>query len=119
MPIYQYILRRLLFAIPLVLGITVVSFLIANAIPADPITANLPQNALNDEELIAAFRAKWGLDRSPVEQYFVYLGNLLQGDMGVSIKTKNPVVEDIRQFLPATMELATYSIIVGLGMGMN
>ncbi|MEM9952597.1 MAG: ABC transporter permease [Chloroflexota bacterium] len=117
MPIYQYILRRLLFAIPLVLGITVVSFLIANAIPADPITANLPQNALNDEELIAAFRAKWGLDRSPVEQYFVYLGNLLQGDMGVSIKTKNPVVEDIRQFLPATMELATYSIIVGLGMG--
>ncbi|MGB7339015.1 MAG: ABC transporter permease [Phototrophicaceae bacterium] len=119
MPIYRYIIRRLLFAIPLILGITVVAFLIANAIPADPINANLPQNALNDEALVAAFRAKWGLDKSPVEQYFTYLGNLLQGDMGISIKTKNPVLEDIQQFLPATMELATYSIVVGLIMGIS
>lgn len=119
MPIYQYIIRRLLFAIPLILGITVVSFLIANAIPSDPINTNLPQNALNDEEIVAAFREKWGLDKSPVEQYFIYLGNLLQGDMGVSIKTKNPVLEDIQQFLPATMELATYSIFVGLLMGVG
>lgn len=119
MAIYKYIVRRLLFAIPLLLGITVVAFLIANAIPADPINANLPQNALNDEELVQAFREKWGLDRSPVEQYFVYLGNLVQGDMGVSIKTRNPVIEDIQQFLPATIELATYSIIVGLGLGIG
>ncbi|GAB5493129.1 MAG: ABC transporter permease [Phototrophicaceae bacterium] len=119
MAIYKYIIRRLLFAIPLLLGITVVAFLIANAIPADPINANLPQNALNNEELVQAFREKWGLDRSPVEQYFVYLGNLLRGDMGVSIKTSNPVVEDIQQFLPATIELATYSIIVGLGLGIS
>lgn len=119
MPIYRYIFRRLLFIIPLLLGITIVSFVIANAVPADPINANLPQNALNDEELIAAFRAKWGLDKSPVEQYFVYLGNLLRGDMGVSIKTRNPVLEDIQQFLPATIELATYSIIIGLAMGVG
>ncbi len=114
-----YIVRRLLFAIPLVLGITVVAFLIANAIPADPINANLPQNALNDPELVAAFRERWGLDKSPVEQYFIYLGNLLQGDLGVSIKTKNPIIDDIKQFLPATMELATFSIIVGLIMGIS
>ncbi|MGJ3238554.1 MAG: ABC transporter permease [Anaerolineae bacterium] len=119
MPIYRYIIRRLLFAVPLVLGITVIAFLIANAIPADPINANLPQNALGNEELVAAFRAKWGLDKSPVEQYFIYLGNLLQGDMGVSIKTRNPVLEDIQQFLPATMELATFSIIVGLFIGIS
>ena len=117
MPIHKYIIRRILFSIPLILGITVVSFLIANAIPADPINANLPQNALNDEELIAAFRARWGLDKSPVEQYFTYLGNLLQGDMGVSIKSRNPVLEDIQQFLPATIELATVSIVLGLAMG--
>lgn len=114
-----YIVRRLLFAIPLIFGITVVSFLIANAIPADPINANLPQNALNDPELVAAFRERWGLDKSPVEQYFIYLGNLLQGDLGVSIKTKNPIVDDIKQFLPATMELATFSIVVGLIMGIT
>ncbi len=119
MAIYKYIIRRLLFAIPLVLGITIVAFLIANAIPADPINANLPQNALGDEELVQAFREKWGLDRSPVEQYFVYLGNLLRGDMGVSIKTRNPVREDIQQFLPATIELSTYSIVVGLALGIS
>lgn len=119
MNLQKYIVRRLLFAIPLILGITVVSFLIANAIPADPTTTNLPQNALNNPELVAAFRERWGLDKPPIEQYFTYLGNLLQGDMGVSIKTKNPVLEDIQQFLPATMELATVSIIVGLAMGIS
>ena len=112
-----YIFRRLLFVIPLILGITVVSFLIAHAVPADPINANLPQNALNNPELVDAFRARWGLDKPPVEQYFIYLGNLLQGDLGVSIKTKNPIINDIKQFLPATMELATFSIVVGLVIG--
>jgi peptide/nickel transport system permease protein len=119
MPLYQYILRRILFAIPLILGITVVSFLIANAVPADPINANLPQNALNNEKLVTAFREKWGFDKPLYIQYLTYLGNLLRGDMGVSIKTKNPVLEDIFQFLPATIELATSSIIVGLILGVG
>lgn len=119
MTLQRYIIRRILFAIPLVLGITVVAFLIANAVPADPINTNLPQNALNDPELVAAFRERWGLDKPPVEQYFTYLGNLLRGDMGVSIKTKNPVREDLQQFLPATMELATVAIFVGLAMGIS
>jgi len=119
MNLQTYILRRVIIAIPLILGITVVAFFIANAIPADPTTTNLPQNALNDPELVQAFRERWGLDKSPIEQYFTYLGNLLQGDLGVSIKTKNPVIEDIQQFLPATIELATFSIIVGLIMGIS
>jgi peptide/nickel transport system permease protein len=77
----------------------------------------LPQNALSNEKLVTAFREKWGLDKPPHIQYLTYLGNLLQGDMGTSIKTKNPVLEDIRQFLPATVELATVSIFVGLVLG--
>lgn len=119
MPFYQYILRRVLFAIPLVLGITVIAFLIANAVPADPINANLPQNALGNEQLVEAFREKWGLDEPLHVQYFVYLGNLLQGDMGNSIKTRNPVAADLAQFLPATVELATVSIVVGLLIGIG
>jgi peptide/nickel transport system permease protein len=119
MNLQTYILRRILFAIPLVIGITAVAFIIANAVPADPINANLPQNALNDPQLVAAFRERWGLDKPPLEQYLTYLGNLLQGDMGVSIKSRNPVLEDLQQFLPATMELATYSIVVGLIMGIS
>lgn len=119
MEFYKYILRRVLFSIPLLLGITVISFLIANAIPADPINANLPQNALGNERLVNAFREKWGLDEPLHIQYLVYLGNLLQGDMGSSIKTRNPVLDDLMQFLPATVELATTSIIVGLLMGVG
>jgi len=115
----RYLIRRVLFVIPLVLGITVISFLIANAIPADPINANLPTNALNNEEMVEAFREKWGLNKPPVEQYFTYLGNLLQGDMGVSIKTRNPVTEDIAQFLPATIELATLAIVFGIFLGVS
>ena len=117
MQIYKYIARRILFSIPLLIGITLVAFLIANAIPADPINANLPQNALSNEKLVTAFREKWGLDKPMHVQYFTYLGNLLQGDMGTSIKTKNPILEDIKQFLPATVELATFSIIFGLVLG--
>jgi len=119
MNLQTYIFRRILFAIPLIIGITAVAFIIANAVPADPINANLPQNALNDPQLVAAFRERWGLDKPPLEQYLTYLGNLLRGDMGVSIKTRNPVLEDLQQFLPATMELATYSIVVGLLMGIS
>jgi peptide/nickel transport system permease protein len=119
MPFHLYFLRRLVFVIPTLLGITLAAFVIANAIPADPINANLPQSALNDEEMIAAFRARWGLDKPPVEQYLTYLGNLLQGDMGVSIKSRNPVIEDLQQFIPATFELATVGIVFGVFIGVG
>jgi peptide/nickel transport system permease protein len=115
----SYLIRRALFVVPLLLGITVVAFLIANAVPADPINANLPTNALNNEEMVQAFREKWGLDKPLHEQYLTYLGNLLRGDMGISIKTRNPITEDIAQFLPATIELATMGIILGTTLGVS
>ncbi|MEO0564017.1 MAG: ABC transporter permease, partial [Chloroflexota bacterium] len=115
----RYLLRRLLITLPLLLGITLVSFLIANAVPADPVTASLPTNALNNEELVQAFREKWGLDEPLHIQYLTYVGNLLQGDMGTSIKTSRPVIDDIRQFLPATIELSTYALIIGISIGIS
>ena len=119
MAFHLYLARRLLFVIPTLFGITLAAFLIANAVPADPITANLPQSALNDENIIRAFRERWGLDKPPAEQYRTYLDNLLHGDFGVSIKTKRPVTDDIRQFLPATIELATAGIISGILIGVS
>lgn len=119
MPFHLYFLRRLFFVIPTVLGITVFAFFIANAIPADPVTANLPQSALNNEALVTAFRERWGLDKPLGEQYLTYLGNLLQGDFGTSIKTRKPVIEDISQYLPATFELATFGIVFGVVMGIG
>ncbi len=114
-----YFFRRLLFTLPLLLGITVVAFMIANAVPADPVTANLPQNALNDERMVQAFREKWGLDEPLYVQYWTYLTNILQGDMGTSIRTRQPIVDDIGQHLPATMELATLALVIGITMGIS
>ncbi|RME64803.1 MAG: ABC transporter permease [Caldilineae bacterium] len=117
MPIYQYILRRLALMLPLLLGVTLIAFIISHAVPADPVTANLGQKAMSDPEIVAAFRAEWGLDRPVHEQYLVYLGNLLRGDLGRSIKSRRPVIEDLRAFLPATIELATASIVFGVIIG--
>jgi len=112
-----YVLRRFILTIPLVLGITIVAFFIANAVPADPINANLPQSALNNPEIVNAFRVKWGLDKPPLERYLTYLGNLLRGDLGQSIKTNRPIAQDIARFLPATIELSTVGIFLGVILG--
>jgi peptide/nickel transport system permease protein len=119
MSLHAYIIRRIIFIIPIVFGITFVAFLLTNAIPSDPINANLPQNALNNAEIVNAFRDKWGLDKPLAEQYLTYLGNLVRGDMGTSIKSRKPVREEIQRYLPATIELATFSIIVGMVIGVG
>ncbi len=118
MPVYRYILRRLALTIPLLFGITLMAFVISHAVPADPVTANLGQKAMSDPEIVAAFRAEWGLDKPLPQQYLIYLGNLLQGDLGRSIKSRRPVLEDLRAFLPATLELATASILFGAILGL-
>ena len=119
MPLHLYILRRILFVIPVLLGITLMAFLIANAVPADPINANLSQRAQSDPEIVAAFRREWGLDKSLPEQYVTYMANLLQGNLGRSIKTRQLISEDIARFMPATIELATAGIIIGVTLGIS
>ena len=119
MPIHLYVLRRFVLTIPLVLGITVVAFVITNALPADPVSVYLPQTAQGKPEIVEAFRREWGLDKSLPEQYFTWVGNLLQGNMGDSIRTRRPVVEDLQQFLPATIELATSASMFGVVFGVS
>ncbi len=113
----RFIIRRLILLIPLLIGVTLVAFIISQTVPSDPVNAALGQNAVSDEELVAAFRAKWGLDQPPHIQYFTYIGNLLQGDMGTSISTRRPVTDDLSRFLPATIELATTAIILAVLIG--
>jgi peptide/nickel transport system permease protein len=113
----RFILRRLFLLIPLLIGVTLVAFSISQYVPSDPVNAALGQNAVSDEELVAAFRAKWGLDKPPHIQYLTYIRNLLRGDMGLSISTHRPVIDDLRSFLPATIELATTAIILAVVVG--
>jgi peptide/nickel transport system permease protein len=106
---------------PMLLGITLLSFVLSHAVPADPVTANLGEQAAADPQVVAAFRHEWGLDRSLPEQYAVYLWNLAHGNLGTSISTRQPVGLDLRQRFPATIELAVVamglSILIGIPLG--
>ena len=121
MNLTAYIIRRLLLMIPMVIGITLVLFLVTRIIPVNPLAVILTEKSMDDPEAVASATAKWGLDKSLPEQYFIYLGNLAQGDLGISFKTKNPVTKDIKMFLPATIELGlasfAFAIIVGIPLG--
>ncbi len=119
MLIHTYLLRRVLLAIPTVIGISLIIFIIANALPADPVSSFLPNSAIDNPTIVAAFRAKWGLDRPLHEQYLSWLGNALQGDFGTSLRSKKPVSEDLSNFLPATIELATIAIVISLSVGVT
>jgi peptide/nickel transport system permease protein len=105
----------------MLIGMTLVSFVLSQAVPADPVTANLGEQAASNPEVVAAFRHRWGLDRPLPEQYGIYLWNVLHGDLGTSITTKQPVIQDLRRHLPATIELAvaamTISVLVGIPLG--
>jgi peptide/nickel transport system permease protein len=113
----RYVIRRLLLLGPMLVGMTLISFVLSQAVPADPVTANLGEQAASNPEVVAAFRARWGLDRPPHEQYGIYLWNLLHGDLGTSITTKQPVAADLRRHLPATIELAVAAMVIGVVAG--
>jgi peptide/nickel transport system permease protein len=113
----QYVTRRLGLLVVSVLGVTLISFLIAHAVPADPIVSNLGQQASQRPEIVQAFKEKWGLDRPLHVQYFVFVGKLLQGDLGTSINTRRAITKDLAQFLPATIELATVAVLFALAVG--
>lgn len=111
---YKFLLRRLLVIIPTLLGVTLATFLIAHFIPGEPLAAILGQRALDNEEIVTHYRAKWGLDKSLPEQFLIYLGNLVQGDLGVSIRMQRPVVDDLAEFFPATVELAAGALLLSI-----
>lgn len=113
----QYVTRRLGLLVVSVLGVTLISFLIAHAVPADPIVSNLGQQASQRPEIVQAFKEKWGLDRPLHVQYLVFVGKLLQGDLGTSINTRRAITKDLAQFLPATIELATVAVLFALAVG--
>lgn len=111
----RFILRRLIGLVLVMAGVSVITFALAQLVPVDPAAAALGQNAR--EEQIAAYRAELGLDRPVVEQYLRYVGRVLQGDLGKSIRTRRPVADDLRDFLPATIELSLAALVVSLFLG--
>jgi peptide/nickel transport system permease protein len=117
----RYIVSRLGLAVMMALFSTLVIFLIANTVPGDPVLAQLGDLAASNKEFVAEWRHKWGLDLPLWERYGVFLAKLAQGDLGMSIASQRPVLDDIVDFAPATIELASVafllSLLVGLPLG--
>src|SRR5688572_2148231 len=103
--------------VPLLVGMTLIAFVVSHSVPADPVAAHLGQRAMEDRVIVAAFREHWGLDRPLHEQYFTYLANLVQGNLGTSIRTRMPVADDLGRYLPASAELALAATFVGVVLG--
>jgi peptide/nickel transport system permease protein len=119
--VLRYITSRLLIAAAMVLVATLVIFLIANAVPGDPVLTQLGDIAANNPAIVAAYRHKWGLDLPLWDRYWIFLVGLMHGDLGISISSQRPVLDDIAQYAPATIELSTaaflLSLLVGLPLG--
>ncbi|MFQ9705387.1 MAG: ABC transporter permease [Enterocloster clostridioformis] len=81
--------------------------------------ANLSQRALNDPEIVAAYRAKYGLDQPLPVQYILYMKNLLQFDLGTSMRTNKPVLSELARCYPATIELALFAIVIAAILGVS
>jgi peptide/nickel transport system permease protein len=97
--------------------ITLLGFVLTYLIPADPLAMVLSERAMANPEIVRAYRERWGLDAPPHRRYLTYVGHLLRGDLGTSIATQQPVGEDLRAFVPATIELAATAMIVAVGIG--
>lgn len=106
----QYLLQRLVSAVPVVLGISIIVFLIISLIPGDPATAILGSFATPDN--VAKLNKDLGLDKSLFERYFIWLGNLIQGDFGRSYSLNRPVLDEILERFNATLILSGTAFIL-------
>lgn len=113
----RYAFNRLTTAAVLALFSTLVVFLIASLVPGDPIIAMLGDMAASNPQIVAEYRARWGLDKPLWEQYWIFLQRLFQGDLGISISTGRPVMADIAQYAPATVELGSIAFVLSVVIG--
>jgi len=112
----RLILTRMLAALPNLAGVVVITFVLTRALPGDP--AAYFASAAATQEAVAQVRTQLGLDRPMVEQFFSYLGALAQGDLGMSISTGQPVLTELLQRLPASLELVLLALLLACAVAL-
>jgi peptide/nickel transport system permease protein len=116
----KYLVRRLLWVVVVLFCVSVITFLIAFAVPGDPAKQIAGVHAT--PEVLERIRTELGLDKPVYEQYWIYLQNLLHGDMGFSYETERPVAQSIIERFPATAMIAMFGIffelLIGIPVGM-
>jgi peptide/nickel transport system permease protein len=111
----QFLIRRVLLVIPILFGITTVTFMLVRVGDRDPVA--MLAGPLADRVALATLRAEMGLDRSYWEQFAIYIGKVAQLDFGKSWESNNPVIVDIANRLPASLELLLTAMIIGAAVG--
>lgn len=117
--LWLFLAKRLGIGVVLIFGVLLVSFVLTQLVPGDPAAANLGQQAVEDPTAVAAFRQKYGLDKPLPVQFLTYLSNVLHGDLGTSQQSHRSVVTDLAEYVPATFELALFSIVLSLLIGVS
>jgi peptide/nickel transport system permease protein len=113
----SFLLQRLISLVLLTIGITLIAFCLTHLVPADPAVAALGDTASNDQNLVHAFRERYGLNKPLPVQYGIYLWRLAHGDLGRSSQTTNTVWHDLSNAIPASLELALLGIVVTVVFG--
>ncbi len=111
----RYIARRLLMLIPVLIGISIITFVMIRLIPGDP--ARIMAGERATEEQVQRVREMWGLDKPLHEQYIIYMKNLARGNLGRSLKRNEAVTQELRWALPTTIELAFAAMFVAILIG--
>lgn len=111
----EYVVKRLIAAVFVLFAVSIMTFFIARVVPSDPAASWVGSHPTKEQ--IARATIELGLDKPLYVQYAVYLKSLLHGDFGTSVTTRHPIVQDIRAFLPATLELVFMSIILAVIIG--
>jgi ABC-type dipeptide/oligopeptide/nickel transport system permease component len=107
---WRIALQRLVGAIPNLIGVVVITFILTRAIPGDP--AAYFAGAAATQEAVEQVRQQLGLDKPLIEQFFVYVANLARGDLGLSLTTGQPVLEELLRRLPASLEVVLLSLLL-------
>src|SRR5712675_3731021 len=106
--------KRLMFAIPSLIGVIIVTFLLTRALPGDP--AAYFAGPAADKQAVEQIRVKLGLDKPLIVQFGRYVADLAHGDLGNSLSTGQPVVTEIRNRLPASAELTLFGLILSIAI---
>ncbi|MFT4674445.1 MAG: dipeptide transport system permease protein [Reinekea sp.] len=114
---FQFILRRLTMVIPTFIGVSILTFSLIHMIPGNPVTVMGGERGFSAEQT-AEITAMLGLDKPLWQQYFVYVGNVLQGNLGTSFITREPVLDEFLTLFPATIELSFFAALFALSVGL-
>jgi peptide/nickel transport system permease protein len=110
-----YLVRRLGFLVFVIIGVSIVTFVVSHVVPADPLALVAGKNPSPAE--IAQLRHEYGLDQSLPQQYLTYMWNLLQGNLGQSITSHRAILTDFLTYFPATVELTFYAMLICVAVG--